>query len=108
MNRPQKRHPLRTFGVVFSFTVCLLMAGAGFAIADYNTRSSGVGNDAAALEAQAPLNEPLKENDPGPADAAKTAAEGLWAFLPPSWKASIWMVEGEIRLACETIAALFS
>ena len=83
MNRPQKRHPLRTFGVVFSFTVCLLMAGAGFAIADYNTRSSGVGNDAA-------------------------AAEGLWAFLPPSWKASIWMVEGEIRLACETIAALFS
>ena len=85
MNRPQKRHPLRTFGVVFSFTVCLLMAGAGFAIADYNTRSSG-----------------------GPADAAKTAAEGLWAFLPPSWKASIWMVEGEIRLACETIAALFS
>ena len=96
MNRPQKRHPLRTFGVVFSFTVCLLMAGAGFAIADYNTRSSGVGNDAAALEAQSPLNEPLKENDPGPADAA------------PSWKASIWMVEGEIRLACETIAALFS
>lgn len=107
---PSHRHrsSRRLFGIVFSLTVCVLMTGAGFVIADYNTRSTGVGDEAGLLTAHSSLNEALDRSDPEASASAGEAAEEIWPFLPVTWKAGIWMAEGELRLAYEAVAALFS
>lgn len=106
---PSHRHrSCRLFGVVFSLTVCILLTGAGFVIADYNTRSTGVGDEAGLLTAHSSLDEALDPDGPEASVPAGEAAGKIWPFLPVTWKAGIWMAEGEIRLACEAVAALFS
>ena len=102
--RDDRRRSRRAFWCAFALTLCVLLTGAGFLVADYNTRLTGFGDVtlSAGLQQETPLDgeeEPVL-TEPGWLDAA-------WQLLPARWRVAVWVAEGEIASVTQALTALF-
>lgn len=94
----------RVFASTFVLTLCLLMMGAGFLVAGYNTRKMAFGEEELPLRyveegdrivlRAAHREEPLEL--PG---TTEPWAGRLWALLPARLRMILWMEEAECDLA---------
>ena len=107
----RKKDRKRNFRIFFrtAFICCFLfILGAGFIIADYNTRRVGFGNGSMRLEVAA-NQDGVYINMFGrestfivPKEAGKWIGR-VWNVLPPSVRAAFWLFEGECDAAAEII-----
>ena len=101
----QKRRSRRAFLSAFTLTLCLLLTGAGFLIADYNTRLTGFGDETFTVGVQ--QDTPVGGDGEEPAVTAPGWMDTVWQLLPARWRAAAWLAEGEIASAIDTLTALF-
>ena len=81
---------LKAFGTAFCLTLCLLGMGAGFLVADYNTRkvTFGAAEARRAIPAPEPGRTALTEEE-------EAWAGRVWTRLPARWRAAAWLTEAE-------------
>lgn len=95
---------LRAFCSAFMLTFCLLLLGAGFLIADYNTRQTetGAGSlriDVSTQEGRVMLNLFGREKAVTVSDTVRDWAGRAWALAPAGWRAEAWLFEAEREAA---------
>lgn len=95
----------KVFGSTFVLTLCLMMAGIGFLLVDYNTsRVSNGGSVSARYESRgARLLHSMDEQMQVIPEEERALVAQLCSAIPARWRVGAWMVQGERALAAEVI-----
>ena len=105
--RPKFRR-LRAFASAFMLTLCLLLLGGGFFVADYNTRRMAFGENTVRME-YGLENGQLVLHSWGNQEAGELPIEWqvwcarAWNLLPARWRAATWLNDVEQATAPELI-----
>ncbi len=99
-----KYRRLRAFCAAFTLTLCLMALGAGFLIADYNTRRIGFGSGSLRLDVSTQEDRILlslfgREKAVVLSEEVQEWAGRAWALAPAGWKAEVWLFQGEREAA---------
>lgn len=97
----EKKSRTRAFGSAFMLTLCLLILGCGFFVADINTRQMTFGNTEPRLE-YAVENGVLRLK----AVDGREWAGRIWNLLPARWRAAACLTQAEQELVPELLDAL--
>ena len=105
------RRAWRAFWSAFMLTLCLLLLGSGFLVADYNTRRMGQGQaslrlDIAVQEQALELDLFGREQTIAWSDTVRDWAGRVWTLLPASLKWEMWLWEGEREAAPALLEAV--
>ena len=92
---------LKAFGTAFSLTLCLLGLGAGFLIADYNTRRVAFGDSSVRVGYKMSEDGRLLVTAMGremlmevPEEVREWSGR-LWTLVPARYRAAVWLTEAE-------------
>lgn len=105
MKQPTFLQSCKVFGSTFVLTLCLMMAGIGFLLVDYNTsRISSGGSVSARYESRgARLLHSMDEQMQVIPEKDRELVAQLWSAIPARWRVGGWMVQGERELAAQVI-----
>lgn len=79
---------VRTFLAAFNITLCVILIGGGFLVADINTRAVTFGDGTLSYAVSA--GDALRQLPGGEEESA-----ALWDLLPAPLRAVTWVLEGE-------------
>lgn len=102
--KKEKYRRLRAFCAAFTLTLSLLMMGAGFLIADYNTRQIGFGSGSLRLDVSTQEGRILlslfgREKAVALSREVQEWVGKVWTLAPAGWKAEVWLLQGEREAA---------
>ena len=105
-----KKSRTRAFGSAFMLTLCLLILGCGFFVADINTRQMTFGNTEPRLEYAVENGVlRLKAVDGRTVELPPSVREWagrIWNLLPARWRAAACLTQAEQELVPELLDAL--
>mgnify|MGYP006910869981 CR=1 FL=1 len=102
--KKEKYRRLRAFCAAFTLTLSLLMLGAGFLVADYNTRRIGFGSGSLRLDVSTQEGRILlslfgREKAVTLSREVQEWVGKVWTLAPAGWKAEVWLLQGEREAA---------
>lgn len=107
-----RKSQMRAFGSAFMLTLCLLILGCGFFVADINTRQMTFGNTEPRLEYAVENGVlRLKAVDGQSVElppAVREWAGRIWNLLPARWRAASCLTQIEQELVPDLLDALES
>lgn len=94
----------KVFGSTFVLTLCLMMAGIGFLLVDYNTSRISSGGVSAQYETRgARLLRSMDEQLQVIPDEQMEVFSQLWSAIPARWRVGTWLIQGERMLVAEVL-----
>ena len=99
---------LRAFAAACMLTLCLLLLGGGFFVADYNTRRMAFGENTVRMEyglenGQLVLRSWGEQESWELPTEWQTRCAQAWNLLPARWRAAMWLSDAEQVAAPELI-----
>lgn len=100
MSKKASRRRWRAFGSTFMLTLCLLILGTGFLVAEYNTRRTAFGDARMQMEyrikdGKVMLSTPSAETEYTLPAWVKDWTGRAWTLLPARIRAAAWFTESE-------------
>ena len=106
-NSSGRGRSLRAFGGAFMLTLCLLLLGCGFLVADYNTQKITFGETYTRSEYRIRNGVLILDSSDGEwlelPEPYRYWAGVAWNLLPASWRASIGLTQMEKELVPELL-----